>query len=74
MDRVRYRLVVHGELGPRYAAAFEGMAVRCCSGTTTIVGPVKDQAHLRGLLDRVSALGLELLSVTREEAGPADGG
>jgi hypothetical protein len=66
MDSIRYRVVVHGELGPRYAAAFEGMTIECCSGTTTISGPVKDQAHLRSVIDRVSALGLELVSVTRE--------
>ena len=66
MAPTRYRLVVEGELGPRYAAAFEGMDLDCREGTTTIVGPVEDQAQLQGLLERVSALGLKLVSVTPE--------
>jgi hypothetical protein len=32
-------------------------------GQTTITGPVVDQGHLHGLLDRVRDLGLELVSV-----------
>jgi hypothetical protein len=33
-------------------------------GQTAITGPVRDQTHLHGLLDRVGNLGLELVSVT----------
>ena len=32
-------------------------------GTTALVGPVSDQSHLFGLLERVHSLGLELLTV-----------
>jgi hypothetical protein len=42
---------------------FEGMALEAEAGQTTITGPVVDQAHLHGLLDRVRDLGLELVSV-----------
>ena len=45
-----YRLVVKGELGPRYAAAFEGMAVSAHDGVTDITGQVTDPAHLQGSL------------------------
>jgi hypothetical protein len=34
------------------------------AGTTVLVGPVADQAQLLGLLQRVSDLGLTLLSAT----------
>jgi hypothetical protein len=67
VDAARYRLVVEGELGPRYASAFEGMRVEHSEGNTILVGEVLDQAHLQGLLDRVGRLGLTLVSVTRAE-------
>lgn len=66
VDPTRYRLVVEGELGPRYSKAFEGMRVESGAGTTSIVGTVEDQAHLQGLLERVARLGLKLVSVTPE--------
>jgi hypothetical protein len=58
-----YRIVVRGELSHRYLPAFEGMTLAAGDGQTTISGPVVDQAQLYGLLDRVSDLGLELISV-----------
>ena len=58
-----YQIVVRGELSQRYSPAFEGMTLAPGEGQTAIVGPVTDQAHLHGLLNRVSDLGLELLSV-----------
>jgi hypothetical protein len=58
-----YRIVVRGELGQRYVPAFDGMTLTTGEGQTAIIGPVIDQAHLHGLLDRVGDLGLELISV-----------
>jgi hypothetical protein len=64
MSLTRYRLVVQGELGPRYASAFEGMTVRSHDGETDITGPIIDQSHLQGLLERIANLGLALTSLT----------
>ena len=61
-----YQIVVRGELSQRFSTAFDGMTVEAGDGQTIITGPVVDQAHLHGLLDRVRDLGLELVSV-----GPA---
>jgi hypothetical protein len=58
-----YRIVVRSELGERFAAAFEGMEVTSTEGQTIISGRVVDQSHLHGILDRVGALGLDLVSV-----------
>ena len=58
-----YRIVVEGELGPRYAAAFAPMRLEAVNGNTEIVGRVEDQAELQGLLDTVTGLGLLLVSV-----------
>ena len=68
MKPIRYKLVVEGELGPRYSEAFEDMSIEPGEGTTTIVGMVKDQSHLQGLLDQVAGLGLSLVSVARDDA------
>jgi hypothetical protein len=58
-----YQIVVRGELSQRFSTAFDGMTVEAGDGQTVITGPVVDQAHLHGLLDRVRDLGLELVSV-----------
>jgi hypothetical protein len=58
-----YRIVVRSELSERYAAAFEEMEMETNSGLTLITGKIIDQPHLYGILDRLSSLGLELLSV-----------
>jgi hypothetical protein len=58
-----YEIVVRGELSQRFSTAFEGMTLVARDGQTTIAGPVVDQAHLHGLLDRVRDLALELVSV-----------
>jgi len=52
----QYRLVVRGELGPRYAAAFEGMTIS--AHDDTITGGVIDGTHLYGLVTRMASLGV----------------
>ena len=59
-----YCIVVEGELGPRYATAFDSMRLDARDGTTEITGRIQDEAELRGLLDEVSELGLSLISIT----------
>ena len=58
-----YKIVVRGELTERFTGAFEGMKTEAESGQTTITGQVIDQSHLHGILDRISGLGLQLVSV-----------
>ena len=60
----RYRIVIDGELGPRYASAFDGMTLRAHNGETDITGTIIDQSHLQGLLERIASLGLTLHSLT----------
>jgi hypothetical protein len=62
MDRRYYRIVVEGEIGPRYAWAFDGMEISAAHGETELTGPV-DQSQLHGLLGRIADLGLTLRSV-----------
>jgi hypothetical protein len=62
-----YRLVVGGELGDRFESVFAGMIISREDGNTMLTGPVVDQAHLAGIIERTQELGLELISV-----GPVD--
>jgi hypothetical protein len=62
MPNREYRLVVAGELSNKTGSAFDEMTVTPKNGTTVINGLVRDQAHLQGLLQRISDLGLTLLS------------
>ena len=72
MSSPGYRLVVVGELGSRCASAFDGMTLRAHHGETEITGAIIDQAHLHGLLERVSSLGLTLHSLTPLETENAE--
>jgi hypothetical protein len=69
---MHYELVVKGEIGDRFGVMFEGMRLRRVSGTTVLVGPVRDQAQLHGLIDRIQELGIELVSVNPTERTPDD--
>jgi len=64
-----YRLTVEGELSDIAAQAFEGMTLTRAAGTTLLVGRVRDQAELHGVLQRVSDLGLTLLTATVVDDG-----
>ena len=64
MSPTRYRIVVEGELGARYASAFDGMTISAHDGMTEITGPIIDPSHLQGLLERIAGLGLTLHSLT----------
>jgi hypothetical protein len=63
MSPERYRLIVEGELGARYASAFEGMATSAHDGITEITGPIIDPSHLHSLIERIAGLGLTLRSL-----------
>ena len=66
-----YQVVVDGELSDETARAFGGMTLERSDGNTILVGRMRDQAELQGLLTRITDLGLTLLSATSidERAG-----
>ena len=69
----RYEIRVKGHLDNRWAIWFDGLTLTTNSdGTTTLDGIVVDQSALHGLLQKVRAVGLPLISVTRVEPEQPD--
>jgi len=65
-----YEIKVPGRLDEGWSEWFEGMTITVeagddCPTITTLTGIIPDEAALQGLLDRLYALGLRLLSVVR---------
>jgi hypothetical protein len=59
-----YEIRVKGQVDRSWSARFEGLTIAYTGqGETVLTGPVRDQAALHGLLDRLAGLGLELISV-----------
>ena len=68
----RYEVRLKGHLDSRWAAWFDGLSLTNeTDGTTSIRGPVTDQAALHGLIHKVRDLGLPLVSVTHIPANGA---
>jgi hypothetical protein len=63
----RYRIILRGRLSQRFESAFEGMALESGPHQTVLVGDVRDQAQLYGLLDRLRDFGIELIAVEQED-------
>ncbi len=67
MDKPRfYEIRIEGQLTDRWSEWFEGLAIHGDpNGETTLSGPVIDQAALFGVLTKIHALNLTLISVNR---------
>ena len=62
-----YRIRVAGQLHANWADWFDGFAVTPQpNGETLITGPVRDQAELSGLLNRLFSLNLVVIDVRRD--------
>ena len=63
-----YIIRIKGSLDEGWSDWFDGMAIQPeQSGQTSIAGPVRDQAALVGLINRIHDLGLVLISVIPQE-------
>jgi hypothetical protein len=60
-----YEIRVRGRVSAALLNSFHGMESEIEPVETVLHGPVRDQAELHGLIDRVQALGLELIEVRR---------
>jgi len=65
-----YRLEVQGHLGDLMGRSFPRMRIVYKDSNTVLVGPVRDQAELTGLLQHCLELGMTLVSVTTVDDPP----
>jgi sporulation-control protein spo0M len=59
-----YQVTVRGHLSQALVAALDGVTA-VSAADATVLGDIADQAALHGVLERIEALGLELLDVRR---------
>ncbi|WP_243064206.1 hypothetical protein [Humibacter sp. RRB41] len=63
----RYEIRLPYALSDRLAAAFPEMeAVQIAPATTILIGTLRDQTELHGLLARMADMGLEILEVRQD--------
>jgi hypothetical protein len=63
-DTATYEIRVAGHLDDHWAATLDDLTlVRLYDGTTSLTGPLVDQAQLHGLLTRIRDLGVPLLTL-----------
>jgi hypothetical protein len=82
VEPTRYRITVRGRLTKRLGSAFEGLDLEPGIEQSALVGEIRDQSHLYGVLDLVRGLGLDLVSVETncvtsepgDEEGPRQSG
>lgn len=67
MARSSYEVRVSGSLGPVARGAFSDLVLEVEPLTTVLIGDL-DQEQLHALLDRIRALGLELVDVRQSPA------
>ena len=61
----RYQIRVNGTLDPQWSEWFHGLEILCTGGQTTLQGPVVDQPRLRGILNKLWDLNLDVIHVSR---------
>lgn len=65
-----YEIRVEGVLSERWADWFEGLTIHSGPGDYTVMsGPLVDQAALLGVLNKIHAFNLTLVSVNRKVLG-----
>lgn len=65
-ESTHYAIRVQGRLGPRWSAWFDRMQLsEQDDGITVLACPVVDQAALQGLLQRLTDVGLTLISIAQ---------
>jgi hypothetical protein len=72
VEPTTYRICVRGRLTERLGSAFSAqhMTIEAGESETALVGRMRDQSELYGVLDRVRDLGLELVSAAPTQQFP----
>jgi hypothetical protein len=65
MPEVTYEIRIKGRVSAALLDSFAGMDSDLEPVETVLHGPIKDQAQLHAVIERIQALGLELVEVRR---------
>jgi hypothetical protein len=65
MPATRYEFRIRGRLSAPLLARFDPLESDMDRVETVLHGPIRDQAELHGIIERVQSLGLELIEVRR---------
>ena len=65
MVPANYEFRIRGRVSEPVLTSFEGLDSEVEPVETILHGPVRDQAELHGILDRLQSLGLELVEVRK---------
>ena len=65
MPEDTYEIRIKGRVSQALLDSFAGMESDLEPVETVLHGPIRDQAELHGVIDRIQALGLELIEVRR---------
>jgi hypothetical protein len=69
-EEVVYEIRVQGMLDESWSEWLGGLELMpLASGVTVLAGPIRDQAALHGLLNKIRDLGLPLLCVKKKRTG-----
>lgn len=61
-----YQILIRGRIDPQWSSWFDGLSItygEAGKEISCLAGPVRDQVALRGILNKIWDLNLELLSV-----------
>ena len=73
LTKRKYEIRVEGLLGEHWTSWFEGLTIHQFEPNQTLLSGFFDQAMLRGILTKISDLGLDLVSVQTLEQDRKDG-
>jgi hypothetical protein len=71
-DAVRYAFVIRGAIEQPLNGPLEGMTIEAAEGESVLVGSITDQAQLQGVLNWLSDLGVETVSVNPVPEGRSE--
>ena len=69
---LEYEIRVSGVIPEAVLVEMEGVTARLEPVQTVLRGPVRDQAALHGIINRLQRLGLDLIEVRRIPSDPVD--
>jgi hypothetical protein len=66
-NRRAYEIVVRGEFGDLFAAAFADLTIHPANGQTVLTASVADTAEFYGIVDRLRDFGIEIVRLSQRE-------